>query len=333
MDLIYTNSDYEWQGVIDGYDLDLAFGDDENDFQLTVPVGVEVERGSLAFFPYTEYGGVIDEKGFSNKDGAPKVTYKGRTWQGVMAKQVVRPNKGQDHLTMTGDVNDIISSLITRQNVSDLFEAQPPCGVSTTYRFYRYIDMYSGIRMMLDSVGMRLDVERGDGKVMLGAVQSDVVIDDTIDSQRFKFEAWNNMRPVNHLVCLGGDELAARTVVELYMDGSGNVSRKQTFFGIDNVEEAYDYGNAEDTDRLVEGGTERLKEYYRQANSCDLSLPEGYEYHIGDMVGVMATEVEFDIVATVSKKILSVRGENGIMKVQYEVGKVSASNQAPTDAR
>ena len=60
-------------------------------------------------------------------------------------------------------------------------------------------------------------------------------------------------------MCLGKGELAQRTVIDLYADESGNVSKTQSMFGIDEVERAYDYSSAEDAD-LEQEGIKRLKE-------------------------------------------------------------------------
>ena len=59
MDLIYTNADLVDQGVLQDCMLDLAFGADENDFELEVPAeGVTLEAGALLYIEGTEYGGM-----------------------------------------------------------------------------------------------------------------------------------------------------------------------------------------------------------------------------------------------------------------------------------
>lgn len=71
MDLIYTNADLVDQGVLQDCVLDLAFGTDENDFELEVPAdGVTLEAGALLYMEGTEYGGMVDGMRYTSPMGS-----------------------------------------------------------------------------------------------------------------------------------------------------------------------------------------------------------------------------------------------------------------------
>lgn len=62
MDLIYTDKKRRDVGVITSYELDMAFGKDENDFLLKVDLEEHCcEAGAFVYFQDTEYGGIIDK--------------------------------------------------------------------------------------------------------------------------------------------------------------------------------------------------------------------------------------------------------------------------------
>ena len=132
MDLLYSRGGV-LMGPVRRYSLDMAFGDpEENDFTLTVPVGDDcMEVGDWVFHPGTEYGGIVDGADYDDRADDPAVTYRGRTWHGVLSKSIVRPDAGSDYLTVSGDVGSVLSSLIDRQGLGEVFDVVPG-GPSTT---------------------------------------------------------------------------------------------------------------------------------------------------------------------------------------------------------
>ena len=57
MDLIYTTASGADVGVLFGFTLDLAFGSEENDFELEVSIdSKEIENGAFIYIDGTEYG-------------------------------------------------------------------------------------------------------------------------------------------------------------------------------------------------------------------------------------------------------------------------------------
>lgn len=92
MDLIYTNPNREDVGVLQDFELDLAFGSDENNFECKIPASAHCcEAGSLLYMEGTEYGGIVDS--IESDTEAKEVTYKGRTWHGILGSKVIEPLK------------------------------------------------------------------------------------------------------------------------------------------------------------------------------------------------------------------------------------------------
>lgn len=95
MDLIYTNKNKEDVGILFDYDFDLAFGSGENNFELKVALDNHCcSDGCLVYIEGTEYGGIIDKVKIVTKSS--EITYKGRTWHGILASKVIEPLKATD---------------------------------------------------------------------------------------------------------------------------------------------------------------------------------------------------------------------------------------------
>ena len=91
--------------------LDWASGTDENDFELTVPDdSTRPERGWWWWIDGTEIGGRIDDLRTTVTSGASEVTWLGRTWTGLLASKIIRPDSGQDYLTVSGSLPDVVKT-------------------------------------------------------------------------------------------------------------------------------------------------------------------------------------------------------------------------------
>lgn len=318
MDLIYTNLAFEDQGVLKDYALDLAFGSDENDFELTLASGQQCETGSLIYIEDTEYGGIIDGIKIVTKDN--ELTYSGRTWHGILASKIIEPDSGEDYLILSGEANEIISVLLLRTGLSDLFMASGENSglVINNYQVERYVDAYSAITKMLSQVSGKLKFTFRQGKVVLSACPVvDYTEDEEFESNNVEMEI-EIKRSVNHLICLGTGELAERQVVHLYTDKDGNISGTQSFFDLDEITAVYDYSSVESLEELIKGGEERLAEY-AVTNVAQMDFDaEKNIYDIGDIVG--ATDVITDISARekIVKKIVTI--SNGQVNIEYKVG-------------
>ena len=319
MDLIYTNKALEDVGVLKDYTFDLAFGSDENDFEVTIESNNHCcESKCLLYIEGTEYGGMIDGMQIVTKD--KKLVYFGRTWHGILESKILQPDSGKDYLTVSGEVNAVIRSLIDRIGLSDLFTVSNKDSLLkvNNYKMSRYIGAYSGIKKMLDSVSGKLHFNFRDGKVVVSAFPIvDYSQDEQFDNDQIEMEVKKTENPVNHLICLGKGELSERQVIHLYTDADGNISEDQTFTGLKENAEVYDYSNAESLEDLKEKGIEKLKSYASGNVKMNFDA-ESTVYDIGDIVGAKEIITGSFVKERIIKKIVTIK--KGQTNIEYKVG-------------
>ena len=80
MELTYTNHNRIEQGVIQDFELDIAYGKDENDFEIKTSENV-LHQGDYWYIIDTEYGGIVDEVEATTNEY--EITYRGRSFQGI----------------------------------------------------------------------------------------------------------------------------------------------------------------------------------------------------------------------------------------------------------
>ena len=320
MDLIYMDTNHNDVGVLKDYTFDLAFGSDENDFELTVdPDHHCCEPNCFVYIEGTEYGGIIDRVHINTKDD--RLSYSGRTWHGILASKIIEPDKGQAYLMYVGEANGIISDILDRIGLSELFEVPHfTSGLYVNdYAFDRYTDAYSGLTKMVEGVSGKLHFSFKNGKVILSATPLvDYSQDEQFSDDQIEMDIEKAYNTVNHLICLGSGELAARQVIHLYKDANGNITEKQTFTGLQEVTATYDYPNAKDADELKSGGIDRFKEF-TNGNKVKLNFEaEQDTYDIGDKVGAKETKTGTVATERINKKIVTIN--QGMVNIQYKVG-------------
>lgn len=319
MDLIYMDGSRRDIGVLSDYKLDLAYGKDENNFELQIPSSQHCcGSGYFLYIENTEYGGMVDS--IQSDTDKQEVTYSGRTWHGILDSKIIAPDAGANYLVLSGDANGVILTLLKRIGLAELFTVVGAASgvILTNYRMPRYIHAYEGIRRMLDSVSAKLKITFSNGMVVLSVVpRVDYTEQEEFDSDKVGFRCTRNYRPVNHLICLGRGELAAREVVHLYVDPTGVISKTQTITGLLERTEVYDYPNAESLADLEEGGRERLKEL-SVADEIKVNLgADDAGYDIQDVVGATDNITGLSVTAKIAKKIVTI--DRGEVEISYEV--------------
>ena len=310
------------------FELDLAFGSDENSFELTCAADAAPAEGQLVYIDATEYGGVVDETGYeAGRDATGAVTCKGRTWHGILAGKRLLPDSGSGYLSVSGKAGDVLASLIGRMGLSGLFSAAADDS-QVGHTFERFCDGYSGLKALAEANGRKLAMRRRGGKVELSLPP---VVDyaDKVDSDLLDFELTSVHRCVNHLVCAGTGELEGRAVVHFYADAAGNVSHTQTLFGVDEIAALYDYSNADEA-KLEEDGRKKLQEYQTQG-SVEVDAHDDIDVDVGDVISARDNAHGRTVTATVAKKVVKV--SQGVATYSYEVGsktttKTSSSGRA-----
>ena len=151
----------------DDWSADIAYGADEQRFTISRIAGAPLAAHMRWQVDGTALAGVVDTVCPSvAEDGSSSVSYKGRTVQGVLAGKVIMPPSGQTHLTATGDLNECITAIVESCGLSEyLVVPSTASGFEVSgYRYRRFCDAYTGLRMLCASVGARLRFRAtGDG--------------------------------------------------------------------------------------------------------------------------------------------------------------------------
>lgn len=318
MDLIYTNSERVDQGALSAYAFDLSYGASENDFAMVIGMAEAIlDYGAFIYMEGTEYGGIVDAKNaITNSES---IKYMGRTWHGVMNSKVIQPDAGENYLVVSGDANDILSMLIVRLGLSELFTAKKEAsGIDIqNYKFRRYCKGYDGAADMLSANGAKLKIVWKNQTVELSAVPIDDYSKNPVDGDTTMLTVEQHKNKVNHLVCLGKGELAEREVIHLYADQNGNICDTQFYTGVDEVTDIYENSNTED---LRSDGVKRFKELL-DSDKAEITLPANdvLTYDIGDIVEASDVKTGVSAKASVTQKI--VRINNGAISTEYKTGR------------
>lgn len=317
MDLIYADKNRTDIGVLFDYSFDLAYGTDENNFELTIPINNNVcKEDYFIYIEGTEYGGIIDsvEVNTSNQT----VKYKGRTFHGILDKKILQPPTGSDYATASGDMNAIMSAYIIREGLGNIFRASTEKAKNiSNYKFKRYATLYEAFKTMLADNGYKLRISYENGRVILSAVPIDIYNDDMgLDSDRMNFQIQKTFNPINHLICLGQGSLKDRQVIHLYLDRNGNVTTSQVFTGFEEIAEIYDYANVESVEELEKEGKKKLLE--QDTTSIELALGDGYSFDIGDKITVTDIVTGIEVTRYITKKIVTIK--KNVLTINYSVG-------------
>lgn len=301
--------------------LDCAWGSGENDFELTLYDGTVLPDRGLVYVDGTEVGGIVDHMKDELSDGVSVVTYSGRSWHGMLAGKVLQPDSGQDYLKVSGPVNQVLSNLLARIGLSDVFKVRADSTKTIpTFRFDRYCTAYDGIRRMLAANDLKLMFQEVDGTIWMYAMPV-VAHDDTVDSDLVDFSITKDYRRTNHMIGLGKGDLRNRLVVHYYADGSGKVSNTRTFGGRDEIAAVYDYSSAE-KDELDKQTKKQLQDL-QGAGAVDVTVHDGLSLDVGDRVAGRDHVTGLTVTAIVLKKIVKLSG--GLLSVSYEVGDAASS--------
>lgn len=278
MDLIYMDENMKDVGVFQGYSLDMAYGKDENDFVLEMPLDApRCKAGYYIYIDGTEYGGIIDTIGVDTSSS--KLVYRGRTWMGILNSKSLVPFfyrkevdghyvfDYEDFFYVSGDANEIIGIILVRIGLTQLFDVpEEDSGIEIDYYTFRFEKTFDGIFEMLSKYNARLQIVCNGKKPVLSAVPvMNYSSTEGFDSDIVQMKVEQTFNRVNHLICLGSGELKNRHVIHLYTDENGGIqpylwdesktpikdsdyiltAEKKVLKNDKDYTEIYDYPNAE----------------------------------------------------------------------------------------
>ena len=305
--------------AVDFLEYDFEVGDFENSFLVTGNRAEwdTVPDGARIYIPGTEYGGIYTHLETDTKNGTFGLG--GYTWRGMLQNKILQPPSGADYATDSGELNAIVKARVEAAFPGLFTGSSVSTDVTVSYQYNRYVTLYAGLKAMLKSVGYRLEIAYSQTlkKVVVSAVP---IVD---YSPQIEYSSDMNANyvmnlqdsGVNHLICLGSGEQQNRIVVHLYVDGDGNISQTQTFFGADEIAAVYDYAGAA-RDDLIQSGTEQLMQEVNK-NVFSIELESEKDVAIGDVVGGRDYITGMKMTAPITTKIVTWR--DGFEKTEYKL--------------
>lgn len=308
----------------DSADVDLDTGD-SNDFEVTV-VASEWNPGTLGYgcrlyIPNTEYGGIIQD--IESVTATGNVILRGDTWRGMLAYRIIEPPTGQNHLALSGELNDVIRELIGDRFGGLFYVPEIDTGITVSnWQVDRYVTLYAALMKLVDAFGYRLNISyiQPEG-LEYGYVSIQAVpIIDYSDQQEYSMEGNIHVdirdcrNGVNHLVCAGEGENQQRAVIHLYVQQDGSIGETQYYFGQDEKAQVYIYTSA-DVTQLKEDGTKRLKDLMNY-KKCEMTV-EDIDLELGDIVSGYDEITDTQVRKPVVRKILKV--QDGNTTIDYKV--------------
>lgn len=305
MDLFVTDPRGRTVSRLRSFELDMAFGADENDFELSAPGASGIESGSRIFVPGTEYGGVVSVLCPARTRYGDTLSYKGRTWHGILEDHVICPPSGKARLSVSGDADAVLRQLVQAMGLGDLFGTESYAGINV-FGSFRYRSGYAGIVEMLATSGARLKAAWD--TAAMRCVLSAVPVHDWGDvpgvSGSTLYSAKLDYRKYNHIIALGKGDGASRAVYHLYSDAAGAFGETQTMTGLNERSYVYDYSNAE-LDDLKAKAREKLAKL-RQTDEIDVDLDSGAGVAVGDTVTAYSPAAGVSTRGTVTKLVVKI---------------------------
>lgn len=305
---------------------DFEVGREDNSFQVNIKRQEyeAIPQEGRIYIPGTEFGGLFRVLDTDTREDI--ISPGGMTWRGMMTHKIISPPAGQNYATDSGELNAIVKARVEAALPGLFIGSTESTGVTTSYQYERYCTLEDGLTKMLKAKNYRLNIaySQPDKAVVVSAVP---IVD---YSQEVEFSS--DMRTnyimhmandgVNHLICLGSGELKNRMVRHLYTDAQGNISQTQTYTGIDEIVEVYDYAGAEEDD-LIQSGTQRLEEI-RNSQHFEIQVDPSVEISVGDIVGGRDYLSGMAMTAPVVGKI--VRWEAGFETIEYKLAEEASAS-------
>ena len=305
--------------AMDFLEYDFEVGDFENSFLVTGNRAEwdTVPDGARIYIPGTEYGGIYKHLETATKPGTFGLG--GYTWRGMLQNKIIQPASGADYATDSGELNAVIKARVEAALPGLFTGSSESTGVTVNYQYNRYVTLYAGLKAMLKSVGYRLEIAY-DQTLKKVVVSAAPIVDyspqiEYSSDMNADYVMNLNDSGVNHLICLGSGELRDRVVVHLYVDGDGNISQTQTFFGADEIAAVYDYAGA-DQATLIQSGTQQLKNMASH-DSFQMELRTATPVAIGDIVGGRDYITGYRMTAPIVTKIC--RWRDGFEDIEYKL--------------
>lgn len=324
LEYIYTDASYNELGYLSHTDADIEIGEygvSKNDFELTLSLEDRdplFTVGSLFYKENTEIGGVIQRLKINTSDNT--ITLIGPTFRGLLEKEYVQPPAGSAYLTLNGEANACINTLIG-DRFDGLFVVDNIGASNINVKYdVRDINLLQALEKALGASNARLCIKHQiDGKVHLYAEK----INDLSDTLQYDNDYQISMivktksKPYNHILCLGKGELLNRLRVNLYLQSDGTWSESnETYKGLSRKTYKHEDVNVEDHAELIKNATEKVAEA-NEGNMLEISF-DADEVELFDIVGARENITGISFKEPITQKIIKINDDD--VEVSYKVG-------------
>lgn len=324
LEYIYTDASYNELGYLAHADADIEigkYGVSKNDFELTLSLEDRdplFTIGSLFYKENTEIGGVIQRLKINTSYNT--IILIGPTFRGLLKKEYVQPPAGSSYLTLNGEANACINTLIG-DRFDGLFVVDN-IGTSNINVKYdvRDINLLQALEKALGASDARLCIKhQKDGKVHLYAEK----INDLSDTLQYDNDYQIDMivktksKPYNHILCLGKGELLDRLRVNLYLqaDGSWSESNK-VYTGLERKTYKHEDVNVEDRAELIKNAIEKVAET-NESDTLEISF-DADNAELFDIVGAKENVTGISFKEPITQKIIKISDDD--VEISYKVG-------------
>lgn len=324
LEYIYTDVNRKELGYLTHFDVDAEIGEygvSKNDFELTLSLEDRdplFTVGSLFYKKNTEIGGVIQRLKINTSDNT--ITLIGPTFRGLLEKEYVQPPNGSAYLTLNGEANACISTLIG-DRFGNLFVVDNIGASNINVKYdVRDINLLQALEKALGTSDARLCIRhRIDGRVHLYAEK----INDLSDTLQYDNDYQVSMivktksKPYNHILCLGKGELLNRLRVNLYLQSDGSWSESnETYKGLSRKTYKHEDVNVEKRDELIKNATEKVAEV-NESDTLEISF-DADNAELFDVVGAKENITGISFKEPITQKIIKI--SDGDVSISYKVG-------------
>lgn len=324
LEYIYTNSNYNELGYLSHFDTDIEigkYGVSKNDFELTLSLEDRdplFTIGSLFYKEDTEIGGVIQQLKINTSDNT--ITMIGPTFRGLLKKEYVQPPAGSAYLTLNGEANACINTLID-DRFDGLFVVDNIGASNINVKYdVRDINLLQALEKALGASDARLCIKHQiDGKVHLYAEK----VNDLSDTLQYDNDYQIDMtiktesKPYNHILCLGKGELLDRLRINLYLQSDGSWSESnQVYTGLERKTYKHEDVNVENRAELINNAIEKVTEA-NESNTLEISF-DADDAELFDIVGAKENITGISFKEPITQKIIKI--SDGDIEVSYKVG-------------
>lgn len=324
LEYIYTDASYNELGYLTHTDADIEIGEygvSKNDFELTLSLEDRdplFTVGSLFYKENTEIGGVIQRLKVNTSDNT--TTMIGPTFRGLLEKEFIQPPAGSAYLTLNGEANACINTLIG-DRFDGLFVVDDLGASNINIKYgVRDVNLLQALEKALGASNARLCIRhQKDGKVHLYAEK----INDLSDTLQYDNDYQISMivktksKPYNHILCLGKGELLNRLRVNLYLQSDGSWSESnETYKGLSRKTYKHEDVNVEDRAELIKNAIEKVTET-NESDTLEISF-DADNAELFDIVGAKENVTGISFKEPISQKIIKISDDD--IEISYKVG-------------